>query len=184
MENKILEMLCSKIFHDMGNAVANISLYNDLISIDESSLSASEVISINKKVINSFKVLKYAFASDLSTVGFFQDLQKYCQYKIIDMNYVVSPNPTIHKTCYQVIANLVLYIDSLQYKDKKIDVNIMEKSMEITVNNIIDISHPNKNINIYFLLAITQNNDIKIHISQENQLCYRLTFEYPPSNKD
>lgn len=77
----MINLLTSKMFHDIGNAIVPLNFFIELNCDNPSDLDFQELIAINRQMILNLNVLKYAFLKDEYGEKALNDLVEYFKQK-------------------------------------------------------------------------------------------------------
>ncbi len=175
----VIQLVTSKVFHDMGNSITALSLLSS--TSQDSNIQASAV----QELVERFKLLREVFVStedetDLSSCS--KLLSQYFKGKKVTINSLVAEKH-IPSDAYQVILNLVMSVGAaishygdiiVDFDDKICRVNatgkgIVNRSFEYVMKNQLDKVEINtNNIQSYITLLLIQKGAFKINCTYNN----------------
>lgn len=174
MKINLIDLITSKIFHDIGNTISAFNLYLEMVQDNLERLSEASVAEINANINSTYKVLKFAFCRTDYNPEIFNNLREYLINKGKEFTFTNLHLVSFSDYLLQVLINAVLLISSVIVTDCVIKVTLEEDKLFIiaTGSRMRDEYIPitlnpqnfqSENVHAYFITAITTKENISYH---------------------
>ena len=113
---KIINLLTSKIFHDIGNTASFLNFYVELNKDNPKSINFDELIEINHLVILHLKLLKCAFLENAYTMEILLPLKEYFTHQNKSLEFKIDCL-TLSECNLKIIANILIILNNILADD-------------------------------------------------------------------
>lgn len=150
----VINLLTSKIFHDINNVASLLNFYIELNKEQPQKSDFKELIDINHRIILQLKILKYAFLEDGCSDGTLSSLVEYFSLKGQQLKFEVN-HFALSQEHLKLITHVLLILEKALAAGSTIDIKHSEDNLrilcsstdKISLNNLISLENINKTQN-------------------------------------
>ena len=179
----VINLLTSKIFHDIGNVASFLNFHIELNKDNPESSDFNEIIDINKRIISQLKTLKCAFLDNAYGEDGLNTLKEYFSCKNVCIDFKVD-SFSFTSDHLRLIANILMILEWILPDGSKVEIFHDENNLEIQCNSNEDFASGKlakfdnldglDDINIYYINDVLSNMECELHYTVTKQR--ELTF--------